>query len=346
MSLKGVKNKFMKKSRLLVTIVFMASLIIRQAFALDFYRIPDNFSILDNSIRIENLNDMEEYSITYRNLQEYYGPENFSSSAVQKIEDIKSEYSPNENYIRYIYSDGYNLIIPNAVSLLYGNSDYEKYEQLIYYFEDTEYPNNFDEPLFMSKEKAIDLCLEKLKELSINNLIPDRVLPLTHSVISDCTSKMLTYYSSDLIQYFHNIDESTEAYYISFQYDFCQTTVVGAKQAEFIVTCNGICMLKLYHITEQVQADRVINAHCSIEDALNKFIVENSQQKSDFDSYIIYNISIDYYPEYNGNSSSLSARLIPCWNIQSKCRMKFSGKTKEINISQLYSMEDGKCYYD
>lgn len=335
----------MKKVVLVIVILGIAISAATYSTAEELFDLPDNFSILDGAIDKLNYFDLKEYSVTYRNIQEYYEPEDFSACAVLSAEEYPSDYNRMENYISYVFTNGCRLIMPNAVTLIYGDADREKYEQLIYYFENTNYPNEKKDLSFQKLDDAIAFCIERLNRLGITNLSVDKAVTLSSEVINKQTISMLSFYGSDTVQYFHNTDEDNEAYYISFRYYFDGVEMIGEPQAEFVITSDGISSLKLYHIFENIYDDGQIGSYYPVEKVLSHFAEEHSQQKSELDLYTITDVECIYYPLYE-NKYSLSVRYVPCWLISGTCEYLFGNRSKEVDVRSLYNIEDGTQYVE
>lgn len=310
------------------------------------YVLPDNFTILDEVLQVESALELKEYSVTYRNLQENYGPKDFSTCELFSCEEEISVDNPMENYVSYVYTNGSRLIMPNAVSLIYGNTEREKYEQLIVFFRNTSYPEVTGNLSFQNRDVAIEFCIKTLGRLGIDNLCVDKVIPLSSELISDQTEKMLSYYGSNALQYFNDVDINNEAYYISFRYLFGEVEMLGEPQAEFIITANGISSLKLYHILETIDDSVSRSGLYPVEKVLRHFAEEHYQQRSELDLYTITDVKCVYYPLYDSKQPSSSVRYIPCWKVSAICEYHFGNRKKTVNVSGLYSMKDGTQYVE
>lgn len=310
------------------------------------YELPNNFTILSEALQMDCIYGLEEYTVTHRNLQENYGPEDFTNSEVQSCEKLDSTYNSIENYVSYVYTNGSRLILPNTVSLIYGNTDREKYEQLILFFNNTNYPDTPNNLSFQTRDDAITFCTNILGKLGIEDLSVDRVIALDVETICNQTETMLSFYRSDKLQYFHNVDISDEAYYIAFRHFWDGVGMIGDPQAEFIINSNGICSLKLYHIVETVCESALVSDIYPIEKALQLFVDQHSQQKSDLDLYTITNVRSVYYPIYDDKLYPPAVRYVPCWYISGTCEYHFGNKVKKVDVSCLYSMKDGTHYIE
>lgn len=332
----------MKKmvSAILIAITLITSI---QSNAEVLFDLPDNFSIAEGAITKTNYVDLKEYFVTYRNLQDYYEPENFSTCSILSTDKYSADNNQMENYIGYVFSNGHRLIMPNAVTLIYGDENREKYEQLIYYFENTSYPNENMDLSFQKLDDAVAACIDKLDTLGINNLFVDKAISFSLDMIDEQTINMLAYYKSDTIKYFHNATKGDEAYYISFRYYIDGVQLIGEPQAEFVVTANGICSIKLYRIFDNVYNESPISSCIPMTMALAHFVDGHHRQMSELDLYTIKHVECTYYPIYE-QKNSLAVRYVPCWLILGTCKYHFGNRSKEVPVRGLYSVKDGTQY--